>query len=183
MKLAVIFPGIGYHEDKPLLYYSKKIAKEYGFEIISVNYGGFESSIKGNSEKMMQAFESALSQSDIILKDVDFSRYEKIVFISKSIGTAVAGAYANKHELNTYNIYYTPVEQSFKVMSNEGIIFHGSDDPWIKHEVFLNCVSKNDYVYYIIDKANHSLETKDSMQDLSNMNYIMGISKEYISRL
>ena len=26
-KLAVIFPGIGYHSDKPLLYYSKKVAK------------------------------------------------------------------------------------------------------------------------------------------------------------
>ena len=26
MKLAVIFPGIGYHTDKPLLYYSKKLA-------------------------------------------------------------------------------------------------------------------------------------------------------------
>ena len=24
-KLAVIFPGIGYHTDKPLLYYGKKI--------------------------------------------------------------------------------------------------------------------------------------------------------------
>ena len=26
-KLAVIFPGIGYHTDKPLLYYGKKLAK------------------------------------------------------------------------------------------------------------------------------------------------------------
>ena len=27
-KLAVIFPGVGYHTDKPLLYYSKKIASQ-----------------------------------------------------------------------------------------------------------------------------------------------------------
>lgn len=27
MKLAILFPGIGYHTDKPLLYYSKKILK------------------------------------------------------------------------------------------------------------------------------------------------------------
>ena len=26
-KLAVIFPGIGYHTDKPLLYYGKKLVK------------------------------------------------------------------------------------------------------------------------------------------------------------
>ena len=28
MKLAVVFPGIGYHADKPLLYYSKKLAAQ-----------------------------------------------------------------------------------------------------------------------------------------------------------
>ena len=33
-KLAVLFPGIGYHCDKPLLYYSKKYLKVYGYEII-----------------------------------------------------------------------------------------------------------------------------------------------------
>ena len=26
-KIAVLFPGVGYHTDKPLLYYSKKLAK------------------------------------------------------------------------------------------------------------------------------------------------------------
>ena len=32
MKLAVFFPGIGYHCDKPLLYYSRKLAQECGYE-------------------------------------------------------------------------------------------------------------------------------------------------------
>ena len=32
-RLAVIFPGVGYHVDKPLLYYSRKLAKEYGYEV------------------------------------------------------------------------------------------------------------------------------------------------------
>ena len=33
MKLAILFPGIGYHTDKPLLYYSKKILKNMDYEI------------------------------------------------------------------------------------------------------------------------------------------------------
>ena len=37
-KLAVIFPGVGYHSDKPLLYYSKKLAKNHGYEIKEVKY-------------------------------------------------------------------------------------------------------------------------------------------------
>ena len=29
-RLAVVFPGIGYHADKPLLYYSRKLAAQQG---------------------------------------------------------------------------------------------------------------------------------------------------------
>ena len=39
MKAAVFFPGIGYHCDKPLLYYSRKLAQECGYEeTIALSY-------------------------------------------------------------------------------------------------------------------------------------------------
>ena len=38
-KAAVVFPGIGYHTDKPLLYYGKKLAAARGYEIVDVPYG------------------------------------------------------------------------------------------------------------------------------------------------
>ena len=44
-KLAVFFPGIGYHCDKPLLYYGRDIAYEAGYEKninISYEYPGFD---------------------------------------------------------------------------------------------------------------------------------------------
>ena len=34
--LAVFFPGVGYHVDKPLLYYSRKIAAQLGYETADV---------------------------------------------------------------------------------------------------------------------------------------------------
>lgn len=58
-KAAVIFPGVGYHTDKPLLYYSKKLAVAGGYEILEVSYGELPSGIKGNAAKMMEAFEMA----------------------------------------------------------------------------------------------------------------------------
>lgn len=33
-KLAVFFPGTGYHTDKPLFYYSRKIAAAKGYEAL-----------------------------------------------------------------------------------------------------------------------------------------------------
>ena len=50
-KLAVVFPGVGYHADKPLLYYSRKLAAQYGYEIICADYGILPSGIKGDAGK------------------------------------------------------------------------------------------------------------------------------------
>ena len=56
MKLAVFFPGIGYHCDKPLLYYSRKLAQECGYEeTIALSYTYDGGNIRGNEEKMQQA--------------------------------------------------------------------------------------------------------------------------------
>ena len=37
-QLAVLFPGIGYHIDKPLLYYSAKLARARGYDLLAVQY-------------------------------------------------------------------------------------------------------------------------------------------------
>ena len=37
-KLAVLFPGVGYHVDRPLLYHSAKLARERGYEVCAVSY-------------------------------------------------------------------------------------------------------------------------------------------------
>ena len=59
-KIAVLFPGIGYHTDKPLLYYSRKLAMERGYEIAEVKYGELPVNVKGNAKKMLEAFNKAL---------------------------------------------------------------------------------------------------------------------------
>ena len=41
-RIAVIFQGIGYNADKPLLYYSKKIALERGYDVKVVEYSGID---------------------------------------------------------------------------------------------------------------------------------------------
>ncbi|MCD7820407.1 MAG: alpha/beta hydrolase [Lachnospiraceae bacterium] len=180
-KIAVIFPGIGYHTDKPLLYYSKKLALQHGYEIKDVPYGGFERNIKGDSVKMYAAFESAVAQCGEILKDVEFDKYDSVLFISKSIGTAVAAAYAAKRGIQTRNIFFTPVEQSFQVMKDDGILFHGTADPWLDHEIFLRECGKTEYPCYLVEGGNHSLETGDALKDLENLWWIMETVDQYLA--
>ena len=102
MKAAVFFPGIGYHCDKPLLYYSRKLAQECGYEeTIALSYTYDGGNIRGNEEKMQQAFESLYEQAEKSLSAIDFDKYDEILFVAKSVGTIIASAYAEKHSNGT----------------------------------------------------------------------------------
>ncbi len=183
MKIAIIFPGIGYHVDKPLLYYAKKLAIHYGYEIVEVQYKNFSKDIKGNREKMLEAFQSGVEQTEEILKHIDFSKYEHILCISKSIGTAISSVYASRHQLKTKNIFYTPVIESFEVIEQDGIIFHGTSDPWARtKDIEEECEKKKLYLVKIKD-ANHSLETGNTIKDIKNLKKLIKKTKKYIEQI
>ena len=54
-QLAVLFPGIGYHADRPLLYYSAKLARAHGCEVTSVQYPALPSGLRDNPEQIEAA--------------------------------------------------------------------------------------------------------------------------------
>lgn len=183
MKLAVIFPGVGYHTDKPLLYYSKKLAKEYGFEVRELTYGSSKGTFRGTREEMQQAFDSALVQIETELQDIDFSKYEELLFISKSLGTAVAPTFARKHHLTAHNIYYTPVTESLDYMKQEGIVFTGTADPFANTEILKQGCEKLGLPLYITEQGNHSLETGNVLDDIEHLSVIMHHTKNYIESI
>ena len=98
-KLAVVFPGIGYTADKPLLYYTSRLASKHGYKIRTVSYDNLPENVKGDPEKMKQAFDLALEQTERSLSSIEWNSYGSILFISKSIGTVISSAYASRHDL------------------------------------------------------------------------------------
>ena len=48
-QLAVLFPGIGYHIDKPLLYYSAKLARARGCDLLAVQYPALPTGLRGRT--------------------------------------------------------------------------------------------------------------------------------------
>lgn len=181
MKLAVLFPGIGYTCDKPLLYYGAKLAKNSGYEIKRVEYGNFPKKVKGNRVFMEASFETAKSQAEEILKDVRWDDYEEILFLSKSIGTIVAAYYQEKHHLKVRNISFTPLEDTFAFAKGEGIMFHGTSDPWVEtSEAIIRGCERIGQPLYLIEGGNHSLETGDVAKDIENLKQVMETVEQYI---
>ena len=182
-KIAVLFPGIGYHTDKPLLYYSRKLAGERGYEIIEIKYGELPSGVKGNPDKMMEAFCKASQYTAEQLAAVKFNTYSEVLFISKSVGTAVAASYAKQYNINARQIYYTPVAESFDAIGREGIVFHGTADPWAETANIQAECEKRGLPLYLTENANHSMETGNVEKDLEIMKNIMEKTAAYMDYL
>lgn len=182
-KLAVFFPGIGYHCDKPLLYYTKKLARERGFEVVEIEYSHFPKDIKSSKERMRVARVIALEQAKNQLQYINFKAYESVVFVSKSIGTSVATCYSQLYGSPVHNVFFTPVEITFDYPVMDGISFSGTMDTWIAVDKIKELAIKNNLPLHLVENANHSLETGDAITDILNLKIVMQKVAEYLDRL
>ncbi len=180
-KLAVLFPGIGYTCDKPLLYYSARLARQHGYEILSVPYTGFPENVKGDAQKMKEAFSIALSQTEKLLQDVDWDSFTDILFLSKSVGTVVSTAFADRHHLQVRNILFTPLEETFSFPAGAAIAFHGTADPWADTKHLQQLAKESNVPLFLTEEANHSLETGHVLKDLHILETVLQQVEQYIT--
>ncbi len=179
-KLAVFLPGIGYHKDKPLLYYAAKMAVSKDYEVIHVEYHDLPQKVKGDPSKMQAAAEIAFSQMEEQLKDVDFSAYGEALFVGKSIGTYLAALYVSKHELDARQIWYTPLEATFSFDSKDVLAFIGDADPWSDVDRVKQIAKKMEIPLYSYEGVNHSLECEDVIRNIRVLEDVMEKMEEFL---
>lgn len=174
-KIAVFFPGIGYHCDKPLLYYSRSIAHGLGYDNSkNVDYTYNARNIRGDEGKMNEAYNALFSQAESELKDIFWSEYDDVLFVSKSIGTIIATSYAKKYGLaHTRHILYTPLVQTFLFAPAHAIGFIGTADPWSDTDEIIRLSKSNHIPLTVYDGCNHSLESADTLKNIENLKDIM----------
>ncbi len=176
-----MLPGIGYHCEKPLLYYLSKLARTEGYEVLALRFSDFPDGAKGNEEKMRAAAEHAFSQSAEQLALTDLSRYDDIVLVGKSIGTEAALAFREKHGIRAKAVLLTPLEMTFSHDTGNCIAFHGTSDQWAKtSEIERLCVERS-VPLYEYDGANHSVETGDVFRDLGYLRDIIAKTERFMS--
>ncbi len=180
-RLAIVFPGIGYHKDKPLLYYSTKLALAKGYEIIHIEYHDLPAKVKGDAVMMKKAAEIACEQTEQQLKDIPFDEYDDILMIGKSIGTVVGAKFASDHALQARQLWYTPVEATFLFATEAPIIaFIGESDPWSDLSKVRSEAAVHKIPLYTYPAANHSLETGDALTDIATLKDVMERTERFI---
>ena len=172
-KLAVIFPGMNYNSNKPLLYYIKKILTKEEFDIAEVEYG------KLPNDKM-KAFEIAIVKANESVKEISWLEYEEVLFVSKSIGTVVAGKISSELKLPIKNIYLTPVNETLPFMNCNAIAFSGKKDPMIDTSLLISECDNKKIQLYLYEECNHSMESGVIKEDLNTLSEIIDKCEKYI---
>lgn len=185
-KLAIFFPGIGYHCDKPLLYYSRKLADEAGYKsILTLEYSLAGSNITGNIRgdrvKMQQAFYYLYKQAAKQLSSINWQDYDEIIFISKSIGTVIASAFAQHEKISCRQILYTPLCETYDFHPQNAIAFLGTSDPWSDIEKVTDISRTQKIPLFLYPDANHSLETKDTLRNIKTLQDVMEETKRFLT--
>lgn len=178
-KLAVFFPGRRYGVDCPLLYYAEKICKNYGYETVLLYYSEHRDakdmiSISENIKQVKDDLEQKLSP-------IKWKDYEKIVFVSKSIGTVLAGYTEQKNHLHVHQIYLTPLEETFPYMKKENtMVIAGTRDPYLPAERLKQFCEENRIEVRWIEGVRHSLEEESVRKTLLHLEQIMEWIEEFI---
>ncbi len=155
-KLMVVFPGRNYSSDKPLLYYAGKVFSDKGYDVVRLDYNY---RLKGNKDDIDGLIEEARGLVKKQLDLIDFSAYEDIVFISKSMGTALAGYFEEFYKVRTRHIYLTPVDSALKYMHRgKCIVVAGKEDKILEaRRLRIYCVEQ-DIPLKQFEDVGHSLE-------------------------
>lgn len=112
-KLVVLFPGGNYSVDMPLLYYANFKYVVQGYEKLAISYGDYVKDVTEDSKKKLR--ESVLHQ----VEHIDFKDYEDIIFISKSMGTTIAGWLQQTLGIKVRHIFLTPIEETLQYITSD----------------------------------------------------------------
>lgn len=155
-KLACIFPGMGYGVESPLLYFADFLLEVNGFIRLHIDYKDFllDKSVP-LEERLSKLRRYELEQ----LMSVDFSEYDEIIFISKSIGTMEAGWIANELKITVKQVFLTPIEETIAFCNSKSKVIIGTKDSC--YLLYQEHCMKNSIPLLIITDGNHSLEIEN----------------------
>ncbi len=183
-RIAVFFPGRKYSVDCPLMYFSDFVCSKNGYDRVFMHYARHREAM--DITTIPQDIENAKDYVIATLQAREVESYDEVVFVSKSVGTALAG-YAREalNIRNVRNIYMTPLPESLKYIeegsSDRDIVIAGTNDSFLESEVLVEACKKKDIRLYQFEGLGHSLESDDVETTLTTLKEVSEIVDKFIS--
>lgn len=172
--LVVIFPGEDYSCDKPLLYYARKAAIREQKDVLCLNY---KRKLTWRDTGQYPIDLEADASMDLINKCMS-KDYKDIYFISKGIGTEVAGKISERfgYEKIT-NIFLAPTKAAIKYIVNSNCMaIIGTEDEIFTQDPIEQLKQHHNVQLVLLEGANHYLESCNSLEEsLKILNQIVNL--------
>ena len=180
-KLAVIFPGIRYSPECPLLYYAQKLCVREGYEILPLYYSYRQDSVLDPELKLENFVRETQREA---VRDALKNPYTDIVFISKSIGTVLAGIAEKELELKPRQFLMTPLPETFpymKGMGTRGAAVLGTKDKNLSAETLEMFCQKEKIPFTLYEGAGHRLEAESMDETFRILSDILKKLREFLA--
>jgi hypothetical protein len=190
-RLGILFPGVAYTADMPLLYYTRAVLLELGADVLSVesNYHrnaeyqklGPEDRYRWVTEDAKAAADSALAQRD----------YRQVILAGKSLGTvAVASLAATDSRLSKAScIWLTPLVREagqraqIQQGGQRGLFVAGTADSLYDPAHWDELVQSVNGQGLLVPDADHSLEVPgDLMAGLRALERYVSVLQEFLGK-
>ena len=187
-RLAVLYPGMRYSCDRPLLYYTTEILLSRGYDVLQLwsNYGTAEFDQLSQSEKTIQL----ISDGQALLRaGQEMSTYQQTMLCGKSLGTLTMAFILNQDQhLNraatvwfTPLIHLPPVAQAIQEISAPAFVAGSQADATFSSGSLDKIKSNSNVQVFSTDGADHSLEIPgDPNQSLQILNQVMAELSAFI---
>ena len=155
-KIVVSFPG-GRGTEIPLLYFCAKKYEDMGYEKVFVNH----------PLEWDESLESLLENAEKVISTINFSDYEEIIFIAKSIGTLVACKIKEKHNVPAKVILFTPLEGTLPYINCDNDIVYvaiGSKDRYLDYKVLSNLCAQHNINCHVEPDVGHRMEVMNDLE-------------------
>ena len=153
-RIVFSFPGKR-GEEIPLLYFGAKFYVDKDYEKVFIQHPA-----SGNG--LEEVYENAKA----ILRSYDFSEYEDIVFVGKSMGTVVACKLKEELQIDASLVLFTPLMDTLPYMKADNRVVlaaAGDNDRFMDKEVLCRHCEAENVPYYIEPGVGHAMEVKNDM--------------------
>ena len=184
-KLAVLFPGIRYSPECPLLYFAGKECQQAGYEILPLYYSFHQNAELDKDLSLQQFVEDTKEYVKSQLSGAFAEEYQEVVFVSKSIGTVLAGYAEQEFSIEPKQFLMTPIPETLEFMEKMGkeraAAVLGTEDKNISFEELQEFCKKQGIPLSLYQGVGHRLEAADLRDTLDMIEDIMKQLRKFLN--
>jgi triacylglycerol esterase/lipase EstA (alpha/beta hydrolase family) len=188
-KLAIVFAGFSYTNNHPLLYYSKTIALEAGYDVLAIDLEYYRN--KGFLLLKDEEQDSYFEKDVQIVRDFLCAycmNYKELVLIGKSLGTSIIRRLFDSvliSEMSSY-VLLTPgsewkkIIEALETVNSRVLVIGSKKDKLFPIPEREGLKKKRNIEMIELEEGDHSLETGVFEKDVEILKEVMGKIKGFM---